>query len=452
VIQDSTGAILLRLGDEAGAVRGGQLIEVAGKRSTKSGMLSIQVSAAPAVLGTGTQPTAVRRATGAAGEVDEARVIVARGAVVAAARRSSSGSISFEIDDGSGPLRVFAGSSLDLDRSGLVAGAWVEAVGPLGQETTGSQPTRGYRIWLRGPADLSIAAGATGARVTDEDGPGTAAGSSGEAASSASIGDLLEGTRIDGAVSVTLAAGRWPELGLGAVAWDGARIAGIVDDAAARALLPELLAAHPPPVRVTVVGIDPAGRHAASGLPLLRLRAGSRIELDAGAPAAPALSLPDGGDPAWVALVGRIGAEGRRLDRDDDQAVTLDAPCPVSPMQGVHGLAQVVGIGRAAPPRIIVACDGVHRGPQLVTATVSRATGSVDALPSAAVQPDGAPLLIVGLACAVAAACLVAVGIVARHRRRASGPEPAITADVEASASDGPRLTLVPVHRERGSP
>ena len=47
---------------------------------------------------------------------------------------------SFEIDDGSGPLRVFVGAPVAGDLGDLEAGAWVEVHGALGQETTGSQP------------------------------------------------------------------------------------------------------------------------------------------------------------------------------------------------------------------------------------------------------------------------------------------------------------------------
>ena len=58
VIQDGSGAILLRLGDEAGKVSRGQLLEVAGVRSTKSGMESLRVSIAPRRLGTSPEPGA----------------------------------------------------------------------------------------------------------------------------------------------------------------------------------------------------------------------------------------------------------------------------------------------------------------------------------------------------------------------------------------------------------
>jgi hypothetical protein len=45
VIQDASGAILLRLSDEAGPLARGELVEVSGTRSTKAGMLSLRVTA-----------------------------------------------------------------------------------------------------------------------------------------------------------------------------------------------------------------------------------------------------------------------------------------------------------------------------------------------------------------------------------------------------------------------
>ena len=167
VIQDASGAILLRLGDEAGKVSRGQLLEVAGTRSTKSGMESLRVSIAPRRLGTAVDPTPRALRSGDAAEALEAQLVVVRGAVVASARTASSGTVSFEVDDGSGPLRIVLGASLAADGAPFSAGTWVEVLGVLGQETTGAQPLRGYRVWPRSSGDVRILAAATGAATTD---------------------------------------------------------------------------------------------------------------------------------------------------------------------------------------------------------------------------------------------------------------------------------------------
>ena len=169
IVQDASGAILLRLGDDAGSVRLGELVEVTGTRSTKAGMLTLRVTATVRRLGTQAEPAAVRLATGAASDDHEAELVVVRGAVTGNVSRSSAGGTSFEIDDGSGPLRVaFAG------RASLGAapakGSWIEVRGPLGQETTGAQPQRGYRAWPRRPSDVVLVAAAQGSTGGATDG------------------------------------------------------------------------------------------------------------------------------------------------------------------------------------------------------------------------------------------------------------------------------------------
>jgi hypothetical protein len=161
-IQDPSGAIVLRLGDEAGQLALGELVQVDGSRSTKSGMETLRVSAPPVRLGTQAQPEAERHASGSLGEAHEARLVVARGALTTAPRRTSAQNAYFDLDDGSGPVRVFLARGADIDAGALGVGAWIEVTGVLGQETTGQQPLRGYRIWPRVRADLRVIAAATG--------------------------------------------------------------------------------------------------------------------------------------------------------------------------------------------------------------------------------------------------------------------------------------------------
>jgi hypothetical protein len=170
VIQDASGAIALRLGDKAGRVRRGLLLDVVGVRSTKAGMLTIRVDQPPRVVGSSAEPTALVVATGGAGEQLEARLLLARGTVTSTPVRSTAGNVAFTIDDGSGPLRVTLFSASGISRTGLVRGAFTEVRGVLGQQTTGQQPERGYRLWPRDSADLKVyaatAAAASGGEST----------------------------------------------------------------------------------------------------------------------------------------------------------------------------------------------------------------------------------------------------------------------------------------------
>ena len=164
VLQDASGAILLRLGEGASRLRLDARVEVIGERSTLSGMESLRVTESITLLGTGSEPAARSIRTGDAGEADEAKLVLARGAIVTSARRSSTGTVYFEIDDGSGPLRVSLAASLGADPGPLVAGTWVEVRGVLGQETSGSKPHEGYRIWPRATSEVRVTAPVTTAR------------------------------------------------------------------------------------------------------------------------------------------------------------------------------------------------------------------------------------------------------------------------------------------------
>jgi hypothetical protein len=183
-LQDGSGAIVLRLGDEAGHLALGELVQVDGVRSTKSGMETLRVSEPPLRLGTQAQPDASRHATGALGEAQEARLVTVRGAVASAPRRSTAENVYFDLDDGSGPLRVYISPRAGVGVAGLLPGAWVEITGVLGQETSGQQPERGHRLWPRVAADVRLIAAATGAGGSNaggtESGSGVGTGASGQ--------------------------------------------------------------------------------------------------------------------------------------------------------------------------------------------------------------------------------------------------------------------------------
>ena len=106
VVQDGSAGILIRLSGDAGTLRRGDLVELTGARSTKSGMASLRVTAPPVRLGRAADPAAPRSATGRAGEPNEARLITVRGAIGGRVTRSRAGTLAFDVDDGSGPLHV----------------------------------------------------------------------------------------------------------------------------------------------------------------------------------------------------------------------------------------------------------------------------------------------------------------------------------------------------------
>jgi hypothetical protein len=158
IVQDATAGILVRMGTDVGSLSFGQLVELDGTRATKTGMLSLRVSATPLVLGTQADPEPIRRATGAIGEGDEARLLIVRGAISTAISHPRGGNVSFAIDDGSGPIRVTISSRTSISTGSLTRGAWLELRAVLAQETTGSAPSSGYRLWPRIASDLRVIA------------------------------------------------------------------------------------------------------------------------------------------------------------------------------------------------------------------------------------------------------------------------------------------------------
>ncbi|TMB85129.1 MAG: lamin tail domain-containing protein [Chloroflexi bacterium] len=156
VIQDASAAIALRLSDNAGTMRRGRLVDVVGVRSTKAGMLTIRVEKPPIVVGAAVEPAAAVVATGGAGERLEARLLIVHGTVTSTPVRSTAGNVAFTIDDGSGPLRVTLFAASGIHSGGIARGAVAEVRGILGQQTTGQQPERGYRLWPRDSADLHV--------------------------------------------------------------------------------------------------------------------------------------------------------------------------------------------------------------------------------------------------------------------------------------------------------
>ena len=201
VVQDATGGILVRLGDEAGSLALGQLVELDGTRSTKAGMLSLRVTRPAMVLGSQGDPDPLRRATGALGESEEALLVIARGLVSSAVSRLGGGGISFTIDDGSGALRVTISADAAIAATSVQRGAWLELRGVLGQETTGKEPLRGYRLWPRTAADLRVIAT-----------PGSAAGAVCCTSADHPTGQVATGAASQAALAPSSVPGRQPVL------------------------------------------------------------------------------------------------------------------------------------------------------------------------------------------------------------------------------------------------
>ena len=444
VVQDSTGAIVLRVSDDVGPLAAGEWIEAGGTRSTKSGMETLRVTEPPLRLGMATAPPALSVRTAEAGEAHEALLVVAAGAIVADARRASSGSISFEIDDGSGPLRVAVGSALGASDESWTAGTWVEVTGVLGQETTGAQPLRGYRLWPRTTTDVRVVASAT------EDGPAAGVGDGSADGNLGAVGGAdLAGAR----VAATLVAGRWPELGVGGLLWDGSRLVAIAE--ASAGAVTAIRGSRPLPLPLELGGLSLAGTEPITGSSLVALgSAAGELLIGSGAPAAPRSALA-GNRPAWVSLVGRL-EDGGVVLRLGGERVPVERRCDGEdgPQAGTVAL---LGVAAGDPVRLIVPCGGISPAPAVALGAAAgndEAASSDRAVLSAAQRaPDAPPTRAIGAALFGLGALLLG-GTAAWNWRRGRAV-PADEADeVDDEATDrapvAARLTLVSVPREHG--
>jgi uncharacterized protein YdeI (BOF family) len=448
-IQDGSGAILLRLGDEAGALGLGLRVDVAGTRSTKSGMESLRVTEPPTRIGTGPDPAAATLRTGSADEVHEAHLVVVSGAVVKQARRSSSGSVSFEIDDGSGPLKVAIGAGLRAGVEPYAAGTWVEVVGVLGQETTGAQPDRGYRVWPRRTADVRVVAAPTGAA-----GGSPAAGGSepsGNGAPSAALDRIGAADLSELRIGATLVAGPWPELAIGGLLWDGHRLVAIAADSAD--LVEATLGERRPPVALALGGLVAAGTDQRLGIVRVALGRGAG-DVVAGGPTAAPVAPADGREPAWVSVVGRVRPTDAGVLVSGRTQIGFEIACAGTPPIP-NGMVGMTGIAIGNPARLVVPCHGVVPAPSVArSAAAAAAQHAFVASPAAHTDPlDGAaPALAAGLLAAAALGLVAGGGIASRVDRE---PAAAGSADVDSDSvatgePDGPRLRLVPAPQERG--
>ena len=467
VVQDGSGAIMLRLGDEAGSLLRGALVEVDGVRSTKGGMETLRVTAPPRRLGAGTEPTARVVASGTAGEPDEATLVVVRGGLVASARTSSTGTVTFEVDDGSGPLRVSISASIGFDDAALVGGTWVEVRGILGQETTGAQPARGYRVWPRQAGDVRVLATPSG--VSNAGGSLGGDGSSSGAVSrpARDLGAIGTEGAADGLqIGATLVAGPWAELGIGGLLWDGRRLVAVEPADAER--IEALLGSSRPPLVLELGGLTAGGSRIA-GIPAVGLGpAAEDILPGAGTVHPPATALPARSDAArWVSVVGRLvrSPNGHRLVTDQGD-VMVEHACEDGSLPAG---ATVGALGVATPERpgvLVVGCSGFSSAPQLgrgpaiglVGMPIGQRAGVSDVPAPAGSQPPA--VLPAGL---LALGSLGLVGGAVMSRRMAEGDppddepdEPEGPGDTEADsvpsfAAAPPALTLVALPRERGS-
>lgn len=392
VIQDATGAILLRLPEDGATLTRGALVEVSGERGTKAGMATLRVDVVTD-LGQQAEPPPARLASGGLDETHEAQLVVVRGVVASAVRESSTGSVSFDVDDGSGPGRVFAFASTGIDAASVERGSWVEIVGVLGQETSGDRATEGYRVWPRASGDVRVVAPA--APSDNDDGGGDGSGDSAEEDGDAErasaslrsssrrdaaqdLGGVLRGDGAAAPARATLVTGAWPELGLAGVLWDGKLAVGITGSGDVAPRITDAV-----PVPPAVVELEGAARPAELGgisWSLLEIPAEAPIRAVGSKPIPPATNLPSGDAVIWARVAGTVASEGSTTAiATSDATVELKYACESpAPDPGTAVTADGLLAMDGGRPLIVVPCAALRLAPSLAAGGRSGAPGSFE--------------------------------------------------------------------------
>ena len=159
VMQDESGGIAVRLpgGEPVASLPRGTIVQVGGSLADPYGNLELRPERESdiSVIGNGGLPEPL--------VLDSARVVESAEGLLATLSatlvdidRYSSGAVSLTVRDDRGDVRVYAFGPVGLDPSSLTRGQRLKVTGVVGQRASRAGAPDGYRIWLRGPADLVV--------------------------------------------------------------------------------------------------------------------------------------------------------------------------------------------------------------------------------------------------------------------------------------------------------
>ncbi len=167
VIQDETGGIAVRLpvGYPVASLPRGSIVQVGGSLADPYGNLELRPDSDGdiSVIGNGGLPEPLVLDSARVAEPAEG-LLATLSATLVDIDRYSSGAVSLAVRDDRGDVRVYAFEPIGLDPSALTRGQRLRVTGVVGQRASRTGAPDGYRIWLRGQADLLVLD--TGPRVT----------------------------------------------------------------------------------------------------------------------------------------------------------------------------------------------------------------------------------------------------------------------------------------------
>jgi hypothetical protein len=159
VLQDDSGGLAVRLpsGYPAASVPRGTMVQVEGVLAAPYGNLELRPDEAAdlAVVGSGGLPEPLAIDSAALAEPNEGLLATLTARVVDIDRYDS-GSVSIGVRDAAGDGRVYAFAPIGLDREAVRRGQRIRATGIIGQRASSSGADDGFRLWVRGTADLEV--------------------------------------------------------------------------------------------------------------------------------------------------------------------------------------------------------------------------------------------------------------------------------------------------------
>ena len=151
-LADGSGGIAVLL-DDGTFPRGVELV-VSGTVDDRFAQRTVRADAAGlTILGPGQDLEADPVDTGSVGENVEGRLVTVSGLVAASPTELAAG-LAFEVDDGSGPIRVLVGPTTGIDASSWQGGSSLTVTGVVGQRDSSGTGAEGYRVQPRDSGDV----------------------------------------------------------------------------------------------------------------------------------------------------------------------------------------------------------------------------------------------------------------------------------------------------------
>ncbi len=197
VVQDTTGGIPVRL-PSAGLADDyprGSIIRATGELAAPYGNLELRPADASDIttLGRGGLPDARALASDGLAEANEG-ILATLTATITSIDRYDSGAVSIEVADARGAGKVYAFAPVGLGTGTLERDQRVRAIGIVGQRASSTGAADGYRLWLRGTADLTVVAPAP--TPTPSTPPGDDGGSTEQQPRRVAIADAIAGQTV----------------------------------------------------------------------------------------------------------------------------------------------------------------------------------------------------------------------------------------------------------------